>query len=191
MYRWVTSLTSEEREKWFKIVTDDIEHNDGKIFGSHIVKTMPLSKWKEALFESEKDASQGKYLVDCISEDDAKPLKLHYFRGYGRAEAIRLALTYAKVPYENVYYAFGGEDHQKAKTSGNLEFGQFPVLELQDGKFLAQSFSILRYVGITTGLYPGAKEPEASWETDSVIDSLGDIMNAFYRVPFAPNEQAK
>jgi glutathione S-transferase len=37
-------------------------------------------------------------------------MKVHYFSGYGRGEAIRMALSYAKVPYEDVNYTFGGED---------------------------------------------------------------------------------
>ncbi len=57
-----------------------------------------------------------------------------------------MALTHAKVPYENVYIAFG-EEFAKAKASGNLEFGQLPVLEVE-GKFLAQSVAILRYIGL-------------------------------------------
>ena len=67
MYRWVTSLTPEERRKWFQVVADDLAAG-GKIFGSHIVKTMPLTQWKEAIGESEKDASNGKYLISCLNE---------------------------------------------------------------------------------------------------------------------------
>ena len=59
-------------------------------------------------------------------------IKVHYFPGYGRAEAWRLLLSHAKLPYENVLYAF--EVMSEAKASGNLEFGQLPVLEM-DGKF--------------------------------------------------------
>ena len=65
MFRWVCSLTLEDRKKWFKLVADDLA-TGGKIFGSSIVKTMPLSQWREAIAESEKDASQGKYLIQCI-----------------------------------------------------------------------------------------------------------------------------
>ena len=108
-------------------------------------------------------------------------MKVHYFNGYGRAEAIRIALAHAKVPFENVNIAFG-EEFAKAKASGNLEFGQLPVLEV-DGKFLSQSISILRYVGLKYGYYP-VEDPELAWRVDSTIDSLGDILNAFYKAAF-------
>ena len=60
--------------------------------------------------------------------------KLHYFAGYGRGEAIRMLFAHAKVELENVNYTF--ETVAEAKASGNLEFGQLPVLE-HDGKFYA------------------------------------------------------
>ena len=109
-------------------------------------------------------------------------MKVHYFAGYGRAEAIRMALVHAKVPFENVNYGFG-EELAKAKASGNLEFGQLPVLQVED-KYLAQSVAILRFVGLKYGYYP-SEDPELCWRIDSTIDSLGDILNAFYKAAFA------
>ncbi len=108
-------------------------------------------------------------------------MKVHYFAGYGRAEAIRMALSYHNVPFENVNYGFG-EDFAKAKASGNLEFGQLPVLET-DGKFLAQSVAILRFIGLKYGSYP-TDNAETCWRIDSTIDSLGDVLNAFYKAAF-------
>ena len=51
MYRWVTSLTPEERAKWFKFLADDLA-SGGKIFGTHIVKKVPLAEWESAVNES-------------------------------------------------------------------------------------------------------------------------------------------
>jgi hypothetical protein len=68
MFRWVSSLSLEERRKWFKVVTDDLHKNGGKIFGSKIHKEVDLENWQTAIADSEKDASQGKYLVKCIDE---------------------------------------------------------------------------------------------------------------------------
>ena len=93
-----------------------------------------------------------------------------------------MALSHAKVPFENVYYSFG-EDFSQLKASGNLEFGQVPALQVGD-KFYSQSISILRYIGLKYGYYP-ADNPEVSWAIDSTIDSLGDIINAHYKAEFS------
>ena len=62
-------------------------------------------------------------------------MKIHYFNGYGRAESIRMLLSIAKVPYEDVSYT--DAEWGKAKHSGKFEFGQMPVLELESGETLA------------------------------------------------------
>ncbi len=78
MGRWLWGLAPEERARWFKVVVDDLV-GGGKIFGSEVIKTVPLAHWREALSESQRDATQGKYLVDCLSEIPAPVMKLHYF----------------------------------------------------------------------------------------------------------------
>ncbi len=70
-----------------------------------------------------------------------------------------------------------------------MEFGQLPVLEV-GGKFLAQSVAVLRYVGIKYGYYP-TENPELCWRIDSTIDSLGDVLNAFYKASFYTPEDQK
>ena len=51
MGRWLWGLTPEERARWFKVVVDDLVAG-GKIFGSEVIKTVPLAHWREALTES-------------------------------------------------------------------------------------------------------------------------------------------
>ena len=109
MGRWLWGLNPEERNKWFQVVVDDLVAG-GKIFGSDVVKTVPLSQWREALSESQRDATQGKYLVDCLSDVSAHNIKLHYFKAYGRAEAIRVLLAHSGVSYEDVYHGWGSEE---------------------------------------------------------------------------------
>ena len=110
-------------------------------------------------------------------------MKVHYFEGgYGRAESIKMALSHAKAPWENAYYDFG-EGLAQAKASGNLEFGQLPVLQVGE-KFYSQSISILRYIGLKYGYYP-TDNPEACWAIDSTIDSLVDVNNAHYKAEFS------
>lgn len=113
-------------------------------------------------------------------------IRVHYFAGYGRGEAIRMLLAHQKVEYEDVTYTF--ETLGEIKASGNLEFGQLPAVEI-DGKFYAQSVAILRMLGIKYGYYPS--DAYAAWKVDSTIDALGDLLNAFYKANFNPDEEAK
>ena len=114
------------------------------------------------------------------------PYKLHYFAGYGRGEAIRMLLAHAKAELEEVHYTF--ETIADAKASGNLEFGQLPVLEYE-GKFYAQSGAILRALGKVHGYYP--EDAYTAWRVDSTLDLIGDLLNAFYKAAFNPNEELK
>jgi glutathione S-transferase len=113
-------------------------------------------------------------------------MKVHYFSGYGRAEAIRMLLAHAKVEFEDVHYTF--ETLPALKETGNLEFGQVPAVEI-DGKWYAQSTSILRMLGKKYGYYPD--DAFEAWRVDSTIDALGDLLNAYYKAAFAPTEELK
>ena len=105
--------------------------------------------------------------------------KLHYFAGYGRGEALRMLLAHAKVELENVNYTI--ESLPDAKNSGNLEFGQLPVLE-HDGKFFSQSNAILRALGKIYGYYP--EDPFTAYRVDSTIDLVGDLLTQYYKAAF-------
>ena len=52
MSRWLWGLAPEERLKWFKVVVQDLVHNQGEVFGSEIIKTVRLGEWRQALSES-------------------------------------------------------------------------------------------------------------------------------------------
>ena len=73
---------------------------------------------------------------------DKGNIKLFYFDIYGRGEAIRLLLHYAKVEY--IDERLRGHEFQEMKNK--FEFHAVPVLE-KDGRLYAQSFAILRYLG--------------------------------------------
>jgi len=63
----------------------------------------------------------------------------------------------------------GGEQFVEMRDSGKLPYGQLPVLQVDDGVYLAQSSAILRYVGKYAGLYPTEDLVQAA-----IIDSLLD-----------------
>ena len=116
--------------------------------------------------------------------------KVHYFDGYGRAEALRMLLTHAKVAFENVFYGEGANSWPEAKATGKFEFGQLPVLEGPSGNLYAQSAATLRYLGIKYGYYP-VSDAELAWRIDSTLDSQEDVVQAYYKHAFNPNEEAK
>ena len=61
--RWLTTSSPETVGKAYKEVADDLA-SGGKIFGSQIVKEVPLSEFKEAILESTKIATEGKILIN-------------------------------------------------------------------------------------------------------------------------------
>eukprot|EP00347_Sterkiella_histriomuscorum_P004698 403359449 len=112
--------------------------------------------------------------------------KVHYFPGYGRAEAMRMLMSHAGIQYGEQNYNF--PDLPELKIAGKIEFGQLPVLE-KNGKFYSQTFSILRYLGQVHGYYP--EDPYQAYLADSILDSMNDIMGALYKGIFNPVEELK
>lgn len=76
--------------------------------------------------------------------------KLHYFKIYGRGEAIRIIFTLNNTKFEDIRYS-PEEWKEFAKQTHGGEFGQLPVLEkinLETGETqrYSQSWSIMRYL---------------------------------------------
>ncbi|KAH7696718.1 Nagst-1 protein [Aphelenchoides avenae] len=94
--------------------------------------------------------------------------KLTYLPIRGLGEPIRMILNYAKQPFEDVRVPF---DAIKA-LKPNLPYGQVPLLEV-DGKPLAQSFAIYRYLARQFGL-AGKDDFEAA-KLDEIADFLKDL----------------
>ncbi|KAG2488828.1 hypothetical protein HYH03_012627 [Edaphochlamys debaryana] len=112
--------------------------------------------------------------------------KLHYFAGPGRAEAARLLFAIGNVPFEDVHYTY----ETLAAFKPKAPFGQVPVLELADGKMLAQSGAIDRYVAKLAGLYP--EDPLDAARADMVAFHMVDFMDLFMPTwSMAPEERAK
>jgi len=99
----------------------------------------------------------------------AKP-KLTYFPFEGRAEVARLAYHIAGVEFEDVRVPFS----EWPTLKGKQPWGSMPTLEV-NGKVLAQSNSINRYVGRQTGLYP--QDLWAAAKADEIMDAVEDVAN--------------
>lgn len=96
-------------------------------------------------------------------------IKLSYFDFHGgRGEPARLALFIGDIDFEDDRLSFA--DFFKAKSA--FPYGALPVLWV-DGKVLAQSSGINRYVGKLAGLYPS--DPWQQALCDEVMDAVEDV----------------
>jgi len=103
--------------------------------------------------------------------------KLTYFDIPGRGYAIRMALNYGGVKFEDDRVQFSNWPQLKASTP----YGTLPTLVIE-GQVYAQSNSLLRYVGKEVGLYP--HDHLSSLKVDEIMDAVEDLGRA---VPFGEN----
>lgn len=105
-------------------------------------------------------------------------LKLTYFNAPGRAEPVRVALTLAKIPFEDHRVDFPG--FIALREQGILPLGSVPILEV-DGFTFTQTAAMLRYVARlasalgTAELYPD--DPMEAFVVDSAIDTVNDTLS--------------
>jgi glutathione S-transferase len=95
---------------------------------------------------------------------------LTYFDLPARAEASRLALSVANIPFTDNRIPFSAWKTLKPTTP----WGSLPILTLDDGTVIAQQRAILRFIGRETGLYPS--DAVAAAKVDEIMDGAEDIM---------------
>tara|TARA_B100001559_G_C16395720_1_gene573350 strand:+ start:160 stop:873 length:714 start_codon:yes stop_codon:yes gene_type:complete len=93
------------------------------------------------------------------------PYQLYYFPIPGRAEASRVALSFANLDWSD--NRINGEEYGRMKENGDLPWGLVPILRTPEG-VLAESSAILRYVGNMAGLTP--EDPFQTAKVDEFID---------------------
>ena len=101
-----------------------------------------------------------------------KEVKFYYFDLYYRGEIIRMLLNLNKVQFEDIRFSFEEWPEKKA----TLKFSQVPILEI-DGKQMAQSNSIARYVAQSFGQYP--TDSNEIYQVESTSDFLEDMNSKF------------
>jgi glutathione S-transferase len=111
-------------------------------------------------------------VLNPILPSSSMPLhKLIYFDFPGKAAGLRLAAAHGGLEFED--HRFKSRDELVAmKESGELPYGQVPALSV-DGKILAQSNAIMRYIGKATNLYPS--DPIQAALVDSIMDQETDM----------------
>lgn len=117
----------------------------------------------------------------------SKP-KLTYFDfDGGRGETARLAFALAGIDFIDDRISFRAWPALKASTP----FGGLPVLDI-DGRTVAQSNGINRYVGKLAGLYPeGAWQAALCDEAMDAVEDIGDKIVPTFDLPDAEKKAAR
>jgi glutathione S-transferase len=96
--------------------------------------------------------------------------RLHDNASSGNAYKIRLLLTQLGMPFERIEY---DTNHGATRTAEFLAAknpnGRIPVLELPDGRCLAESNAILWYLAEGTPYLPVAEGEQGRWERAQVL----------------------
>jgi len=105
--------------------------------------------------------------------------KLTYFPLDGRGEAIRLAFTIGGLNWENDIIDFAAWPGRKPSTP----YGTIPILTMENGKVLAQTNSILRFVGKAANLYPTCDDWDSA-KIDEILDAVEDHIGPLFSPMF-------
>ena len=110
---------------------------------------------------------------------DTGPIRITYFRGYGRADPIRFMLSHKGVPFEEV--GVTPENWGARKALGDTgEMGGLPIVN-GGGAPLAgmqQLSAIMRNYGLKYGYYPSrAAEWAKCGKIDEIIYTWADILS--------------
>jgi len=115
--------------------------------------------------------------------------KLHYFNVKALGELPRLLFATAGVQYEDVRYGNAqinvqGQDFGALKNSGQLPFGQVPLLEVTENGHtyrFAQSGTITRFLARTFGLYGDPHCGISGALVDQVYEGVRDVQTAYLK----------
>ncbi|CAH3155193.1 unnamed protein product [Porites lobata] len=113
--------------------------------------------------------------------------KLFYFPGRGGGEKCRLAFAAAKIDYDDV--RLPSEEWAKEKASGRPPFGQMPFIVTPEGKTLAQSGTITKYICKKGGLCPADSFDEAT--ADMISDGVTDLFQPLIKIYYEKDETKK
>ena len=102
--------------------------------------------------------------------------KLTYLPVRARAENIRMMLKYAGIEYENEI--IGGPAWAAAKKS--QPFDKLPVVTLEDGRRIAQSAAISRWVAHFAGLLPA--DPTEAARQDMLFEAAQELCGGQFNV---------
>lgn len=108
---------------------------------------------------------------------------LIYWKGRGRAEAIRMCLAMAGVEWQDAPYITTKADITKYRQDGILAFDQLSCLQW-DGTNMVQVGAIVRHIGRKYGL-DGRTEQE-KFKVDMLWEGASDFFSSFVMFGFIP-----
>ncbi|XP_073252276.1 probable glutathione S-transferase 9 isoform X2 [Porites lutea] len=113
--------------------------------------------------------------------------KLFYFPVRGAGEKCRLAFAAAKIDYEDI--RLPAEEWLQEKASGRPPLGQMPFIVTPEGKILAQSGTIMKYICKKGGLCPANSFDEAT--ADMISDGVVDLVQQLIKIYYEKDETKK
>lgn len=112
-------------------------------------------------------------------------VRLHYFKGRGRAETTRWMLAINQIAFENMPVETP-EALAALRATGKLPFDQMPLLEIDD-QTLSQSSATIRYLARRGGYY-GESDEDALW-CDMVAGAVADFAETALQAAFQPTKE--
>jgi glutathione S-transferase len=109
-------------------------------------------------------------------------VRLHYFKGRGRAETTRWMLAVNQIDFINIPLTTP-EELAALRATGKMPFDQLPLLEI-DGKNLSQSTAMIRYLARRGDLY-GDTDDDMLW-CDLVAGATADFAETAMQAAFQP-----
>jgi len=118
--------------------------------------------------------------------------KLTYFDGRGAAETIRLVLTVAGVPFEDIRVQYNESEWPAVKSTLNLPFGQLPLFEFGDVR-MCQSVTIARYLARKYNLVgkTDLEQARADMIVDCIEDTVKPVSSIFHEHDPAKKEELR
>ncbi|CAH1163518.1 unnamed protein product [Phaedon cochleariae] len=110
--------------------------------------------------------------------------KVHYIDHTGRAEPIRMILSYGRIKFEDI--RMDKEGFIKLKPT--LPLGQIPVLEI-DGQMIPQSIAICRYLATLVKL--NGDDAEENLRIDVAVDTIIDLQKRLLNFVNEKDEEKK
>ena len=111
---------------------------------------------------------------------------LHYFRGKGLGEQVRLMLWEAGVKYKERYIDTR-EKLEALRQNNYLLFQQLPLLEI-DGLKLVQSSAIVRYIARKYNLH--GKNSMDQIHCDTLADGIKDLLRKMVGYPYQTDKES-